>query len=436
MSELTSRPVVSFSIVAVLLALVIRVAWSVWTEPVPPTLSDADYYNATALSIARGLGFSVTFRGNDGWLLGGDPTSFWPPGYSAYLGLAYRAFGEDLWVARFSNILVGALTMVPVYVVGRRLFDDPSARCGVVIAAFLPSFVFWTPVLLSDTLFTFLFACSLALLLYAFDGKEATDRRRTSLCLIIGGLAIGVSTLVRGQGLVLLPLAAVWWMCIQVPFRQVVYATLGMSVVTVAVLVPWAIRNTVLFDSPIFLSTNFGYNLRIGHAPYATGRYIVPQDLWDAEPGLSFKDREVLFNDEGRDRAIDYAGGNLRREVTLSLDKVEWLWRPDSDVLYHVSSYGATPLPSGAWERLRIILDSSYLILIGLALLAFLQYQRYGRSLVFPALLVAGWTVAHVVFFGEPRYHLPVLTVCVSMAGVTLVWIGKRLWQSAGALIE
>ena len=36
-----------------LLAFAARLAWTLWTAPVPPHLSDPEYYNATALSLAR-----------------------------------------------------------------------------------------------------------------------------------------------------------------------------------------------------------------------------------------------------------------------------------------------------------------------------------------------------------------------------------------------
>jgi hypothetical protein len=208
-----------------------------------------------------------------------------------------------------------------------------------------------------------------------------------------------------------------------------VVSTAVVLVAVAAVLGPWAARNARVMDSPILLSANFGYNLRIGHAPYSTGRYILPQDLWTARPGISFHDREVLFNDLGTRRALDYAAGNPRREVALARHKVVALWRPDSDVLSWASSFGRTPLPDRAWEPLRLLIDVTYAAVLVLAAAAFLRYREYGRSLLFPLLVVAAWTFGHIVFFGEPRYHLPVLAVLAPLAGATLsrLWPGRAL---------
>lgn len=410
----------------VLLALIARVVWAVWTSPVPPWLSDAEYYNATALSLARGDGYAVVFDGARGWLPGGAATAFWPPGYSIYLAIGYRLFGEHLWVARGANIIAGAATVVPVYFIGRRLFGDASGRIGAALAAVLPSLVFWTPVLLSDTFFTLLFAGGLAFVLYALDqGRGRLDRRAWAL-IVLTGLFAGASALVRGQGLLLIPLAVIWWLLLKLPPRTVALAAGGLVAATSVVLLPWTLRNIRSFGSPIVLSTNFGYNLRVGHAPYSTGRYLVPQDLWDIDPGISFKQRELVFNDEGRRRAIAYARTHIRREIGLTLRKVEWLWRPDSDVLIHVSSYGETPLPARAWEPLRLTLDSSYLAVLALALVSAARVATLGRGALFAIIVLAAWTAVHIVFFGEPRYHLPMLAVILPMAGSSLAWLAGR----------
>ena len=404
----------------VVVALGVRVAWSAWTEPTPPLLSDPEYYHATALSLAHGDGYSVVFT-DHGFRSDGDATALWPPGYSAFLAPGFALFGDRLWAAWAMNALAGALTVVPVYVIGRRLFSPAAGVASAAIAALLPSFVFWTPVLMSETLFTFLFGCAIAAVLYSFVNGIARPH-----VVIAAGILIGLAALVRGQALILIPLAAVWWLLDGNQSKQALTAAGAAAIIALGVLAPWAIRNTVVMDSPIVLSANFGYNLRIGHAPYSTGRYILPQDLWDAEPGISLKEREVVFNDLGRRRALRYALDHPQRELALAGRKIVWLWRSDSDALHWATTFGATPLPSRAWEPLRLLLDVTYLIVLALAGATLLRIRERSRTLAFPLLLVAGWTLLHVIFFGEPRYHLPLLVVLVPMAASTAVWAASR----------
>lgn len=405
-------------------ALVIRFAWSSWTDPIPPPLSDSDYYNATALSLAHGEGYSVVFDAERGFLPGGEATAFWPPGYSAFLAVFYGLFGEGVDVAKAANVFVGALIVVPIYFIGLRFFGRGTATIGAAIAAALPSLIFWVPVLLSDTLFTLLFATTVALLLYAMR----PDRSFNPILVAISGVALAAAALVRGQALVLVPVAvASWALAGAKPTKCFLWGCGALAVATIAI-APWSIRNIRTMKSPILLSANMGYNLRIGHAPYSTGRYIVPQDLWDANPKIStFKEREPVFNDLGTDRAVKYALGHPGEELELTARKVMWLWRPDSDALTWVSSYGRTPLPEGAWEPLRRALDSSYVALLALVGCGLLRIRSLFPQLAFLIILIPVWTATHIVFFGEPRYHLPVLAVMVPVAAASLVW----LWQGA-----
>ena len=241
----------------------------------------------------------------------------------------YRIFGEGLGTARTANVFIGALTILPVYFIGRRLFGPTAGMVGAAIAAVLPSLVFWTPVLLSDTFFTFLFASTVAVLLYALH----SNRTLRLVPVVVAGLLVGAAALVRGQALVL-PLAAVlWWLLAGVRPRTALLSGLAMLAAAAVVLAPWSLRNARVMDSPMLLSANFGYNLRIGHADYSTGRYILPRDLWDAQPGITFQERESVFNDLGLRRAVSYAVHNPVREMSLSVRKVVWLWRPDSDAI-------------------------------------------------------------------------------------------------------
>jgi 4-amino-4-deoxy-L-arabinose transferase-like glycosyltransferase len=423
-----SRPIVLLTILGV--ALSVRLAWMIWTVPTPLWLSDEQFYNAAALSIARGHGYSVIFDAN-GWRPGGDATAFWPPAYSAFLAAVYTLFGEHLAVARVANVVAGACVIVPVYFIGVQLFDERAAIAGAAIAALSPSLIFWTPVLLSETLFTFLFACVVALLLDSVDNEGHLNGTRA----VLTGVLIGATALVRGEIFVLLLVAPLWWTLMGVAWIRSLRLTLVMASAALVCVAPWLARNVVVFDSPV-LATNLGYDLRVGNAPYATGRYVLPQDLWAADPPTTFTEHETVFNDLGRRRAVSYALSHPGRELELAVRKIEWLWRPDSDVLTHVSSNGLTPLPSGAVAPLRLLIDVAYVLLVGLAAAALVRIKTSGTRLVLPWLIVLVWSALHVAFFGEPRYHLPLLAVMSPMAGATVVWLSESLASGLAQRME
>ena len=256
-------------------------------------------------------------------------------------------------------------------------------------------------------------------------GARATyDRTR----IVLIGALIGATALVRGEILVLLLVAPVWWALMGIAWLRSIRLALVMASTALVCIAPWFARNAILFGSPT-LTTSVGYDLRVGHAPYATGRYVLPQDLWAAGPATTFTQNETVFNDLGRRRAVGYAVKHPAREIELAARKMEWLWRPDSDVLIHVSSNGLTPLPRKTVAPLRLLLDVTYVLLVGLAAATLVWVKTSVGRLLLPCLIVFVWSVVHVVFFGEPRYHLPLLAVISPMAGATVIW----LWDALSA---
>jgi 4-amino-4-deoxy-L-arabinose transferase-like glycosyltransferase len=172
--------------------------------------------------------------------------------------------------------MAGALTVVAVYFIAARMYGRGVGLGAASILALLPSHMYWSSVLFPNVFFTMLFAACFAVLLHISDLKWSAR----SVAVVVGfGAMIGVTAVVRGEALLLLGLAALLWLLQKHRAKQVAIAILGTATVAFTLVLPWGARNWVHFQAPILLSANFGYDLRIGHAPYTTGRYIVPQDL-------------------------------------------------------------------------------------------------------------------------------------------------------------
>jgi 4-amino-4-deoxy-L-arabinose transferase-like glycosyltransferase len=417
------RPVARTAVILcgfVVVAVIVRLAWTLWTAPTTPHLTDPQYYHAAAVSLARGDGYSIEFVGDDGFLPGTEATALWPPGYSTYLAPWHWAFGDALAVARLANVMAGSLVVIPVFFIGKRLFDERAGWVAAGIAAVLPSLVFWTPVLMPETLFTLVFGSAFALLLQS-AGSDGSVRMPVVAML---GVVLGLGTLLRGQMFVLLPVTAVWWLLLDVRIRRAAAAAGVIVLIFAAFLGAWTLRNAVMMDEPIVLATDSGYALRIGHADYSVGRYVVANDLWTDSRGTAFPERELFFNDEGTRRAIEYASSHPARELALAGRKVMWLWRPDTDALDWSMSFGETPLTDGAEMPLRWLLAGTYFVLLGSAAVGFATTRRSTSILI--VTLIAGWTAMHVVFFGEPRYHVPILAVLVPAAAAGMLRLAGR----------
>jgi 4-amino-4-deoxy-L-arabinose transferase-like glycosyltransferase len=405
-------------------ALGLRLAWLARTDTALPWLADPQYYHATAQNIAEGRGYTVAL-GPDGFTAGdaSEATAFWAPGYPFALAPFYKLFGADIRVAKLFNAIVGALTVVPIFYVARRLpvhrrFADaayaaaPDDRVGLLAAAMFavtPSLVFWTSTLFSETLCTFGVAMTLAVALWAGD-------RRGLPAYVLAGVALAATAFVRSQAILLVVPVAILVVRNFDP-RTLVRAGAAVVVGIAALVVPWAARNEVAMGRPYLINDNLGYNLRLAHAPYAKGTSVPPQDLWDEEPGITFKQREILFDDLGRERALAYARTHPGREVQLAAWRLDYLLRSDApDALRW--SLGADDTPSAARTALRVVGDAAYWVLVALAVLSIAVLPRTRAALALWS-AIGVWLALHLVFAGEPRYHVPLFPVAAMLAATS-----------------
>lgn len=404
-----------FAIVA--LGFALRLGWVLSVPTGLIEFVDMQWYFVTAKNLAEGHGMTTRIIQPYGHFPGpgGTQATLWPPGYSLTLGGVFKVFGASLTVGKVFNVAIGTLTIPLVYLLAHRLFGATVALVATLLFALYPANIFWSSVIYSDTLFTLPFVVATVLLVYA--GHRPTRWQAIGI-----GLALGYATIIRPPAVVVLGAAATYWL-LRADAKRSVAGPLALALAGVLVwVVPVAAWNTVRADKFTLLSDNFGYNLRIGHAPYSTGRYVFPDDLWVAL-GKDPKAGALPSDSLAIRRSIDYAVHHPIDELQLSAKKVFYLYTTDSDAVIFASTIGRTPIwgsvPTS--EHLMDLADVSVYVALVLALVAVpLTFSlRDERLLLW--LILAFWTAAHIVFFGEPRYHLPVLPIILTMSAVAIV---------------
>ena len=404
------------------LALALRLAWVAYTGTEIPPLSDPQYYHATAANLADGRGYTVAVD-DRGFVAGsqGEPTAFWAPGYPFTLAPLYAVFGPDARAAKALNAIAGALTVIPIFVLARRLAGHAAGLIAATLFAVAPPLIFWTPALFSEPLFTLGIATTLAVALWASD-------RRSVAAYFLAGLALIATAFVRSQGLLMIvPVAVLLWPRDAHP-RALARIALPLAAGIAVLVVPWAVRNQRAMGEPYLINDNLGYNLRLAHAPYATGTSIAPRDLWDERPGISFYERELFWDDVGASRAWTYARTHPGRELELAAKRVGWLLRSDAAPAMRWSeSLGRTPI-DGPRDALVLLGDVWWYTLLALAASSPIIARR-DRLYVALWSAIGVWLALHLVFAGEPRYHVPLTPVLCILAAAALVGVHHRVTE-------
>jgi 4-amino-4-deoxy-L-arabinose transferase-like glycosyltransferase len=412
------------AIVAVGTAL--RVAWAVKAQE-PQELRDPALYLLLSDQLANGEGYS--YPGSDGGV-----TAYYPPGYPLLLGGLTWLLGllpgdiATFDIAIWANVLLSVATIGLVFALGRRLV---GVRVGVVAAAVFalwPNLIIHTGVVLTETLFLFLFVL---MLLLALPTPELA-RHPGPWRLVAVGALFGAAGLVRPVSLVIAPLfLLLWW---PDGVRRAVRNVAVVGAATVAVIVPWTIRNAVTMDSPILLSANFGDNFCIGNNPEANGSYALPGYCFDGLDAGERPEFEVRRQSETLDLATRWVRENPGDALGLVPARARYTLRDDHDGLEAAGDFGAHPVVADETEdTLGGLSDIFFYVVVaaagvGLVVSAFRGVWRDRRWVVF-VLAAPVQLISPLVTFGEPRFKMPIYPALAVAAAVGVVGLWRRRAQ-------
>jgi 4-amino-4-deoxy-L-arabinose transferase-like glycosyltransferase len=235
------------------LALVVRLGY-VAATPGYRAIDDAQNYDLHARSIAAGHGFAR---------IGSGPsrlTAFRPPGYPYLLGGVYALSGVEraktstrLLAGRVANALVGTVIVALIGVLAAQLFDRRIALAAMALGAVYLPLILVGGALMSEPLFA---AVLLGALAAALHHRRSARRYRWALIAgVLGGLAI----LTRANAAIILaPLALAVWDARPRWSWQALAPPLVLVAIALGTVAPWTIRNAVVLDSFVPVSTQLG----------------------------------------------------------------------------------------------------------------------------------------------------------------------------------
>jgi 4-amino-4-deoxy-L-arabinose transferase-like glycosyltransferase len=292
-------------------AFILRTAWvlSIPTQPI----SDFKEFDHLAVSIVDGKGYIG---------LDGKPTAYRPPGYIFFLAGIYSLFGPNDFIARLVNILLGVLTCWLTYVLTIELFDKRTALIAALMIAAFPSLIAWTNILAVENLFIPIIVGSLISFLKAVKLQNV----RWSW-LILTGLLLGIGVLIRPAAF-LLPVIMVLSLILRIRFRvfspqgikvlgKYVIIGLVVSLVMLAIVLPWSIRNSIVFGHFILLSTEGGITFLSGHNELAlTHEYSLDGPIFEQLNALKLD--EIQYDQRAYQLAFQFIRQNPLFEVPFS----------------------------------------------------------------------------------------------------------------------
>ncbi len=221
---------------------------------------DAKAYDRIAWNLVQGNGFrenaETPFRYDWAMLRAG-------PGYEFLLAGVYFVFGhrfEPVWVLQ---ALLHALTALLVYAIARELFAQNGRQAGLLAAAAIaisPDLIEISAMLMTETLYVFCTALAVYLFLRQF-------RPGTGLLGALSvGTAVGVGILTRPTLVLFIPIMVFFYLS-----RKKYVAAVMLAVCSGLILLPWVLRNYLLFNQIITTTLIGSYNIWLGNTLFSDG---------------------------------------------------------------------------------------------------------------------------------------------------------------------
>ena len=123
-----------------------------------------------------------------------------PPLYMWLMSLSYQAFGVSNFVTRLWSPIFGALTLVVIYFLGKRLFNRIVGFTSAIVLATFTTFYLFARHAMTDVAFVFFILASI----YFFVLSEQT--KKVSRYIVLSGLFFGLALLTKQVEALLIPL--------------------------------------------------------------------------------------------------------------------------------------------------------------------------------------------------------------------------------------
>lgn len=374
-------------------------------------------HETIVINLLQGKGFMMT----DGELV---YRSREPPLFAVLCYLLHVVGGPGLWLFYLFQLALAGGIIGLTHAIADRWFSPRAAAAAAVLVAVEPGLVVYHSYKVDDlALGTFLILC------VVYATAELSRSRDTRWAAAIG-LVIGAGVLTRPDLLGLFGILLAWAWIGRGRLADILKPAGVIFLAASLVIVPWAVRNSLLHGRVVLLTTFSGEALWRGNNPNSTGTSVSVDGRGQLEAAPEeFRSRIAAANEVQRDavfraeavRFIAEAPGQFLRRVAT---KIYYFW-------WFTPSYGARH-----YEWAPSLLKDGYQLLYG-ATLAFMLAGLWAlarEGLTVPRVIVLAVPVCimlvHSWSYVEGRHRVLVMPLILIVAAYGMI---RFPWPRTGA---
>jgi tetratricopeptide (TPR) repeat protein len=392
-----------------LVALALRAfhLWQLRRSPFATVLlGDSRAYDSWAQRIASGE-----------WI--GQDVFYQAPLYPYFLGTVYAIAGHHLQIARVVQAIIGSASCVLLARAARLLFSNRTGVIAGLMLAFYGPAIFFDALIQKSVLDVFFVCASLCLI------AKIVVRLQPGLNLwLLLGLTIGALSLTRENAIVFTFVLAVWALG-RTPRGAAVFLA-AMAIV----ILPVALRNSILGGGLYVTTSQFGPNFYIGNNERADGSY---QSLRFGRGAPEYERQdatEIAERARGRkltagevssywfDRAADFITSNPGAWLKLAGRKIALIGNA-TEMLDTESQES-----HAEWsDVLRLTSPFAHFgVLVPLAVLGFIVTWPMRQRLAIVSWTLGTYALSVVAFYVFARYRFPLVPFLILFAAAAVSW--------------
>lgn len=367
---------------------------------------------SVAAAIAQGRGFSSPLR-----MVQTGPTAWFTPIYPYLLAGVFKVFGVYSYtsnlVIRCINNAFSAFTCWPIYAIGAKAFGRKNGTAAAWIWVCFPTSLFFSTVWVWDTALS---AFALSILVQATLELRGSERIRSWAGY---GALWAFGAMVNASVLAILPPLGLWalWPLRRklLPASKLVAAS---SLIFVAGVTPWAIRNYVVFHKFIPFRSNFGLELWLGNnpaVPDSWSPWLHPNDD-PSEAAKYARMTEIPYMEEKQQEAWQFMRTHPADTLNFTLHRFTNSW------------LGMDESPWEAWSRVPLqvklsILGNCIFPLLSLLGVLFAYREQHEAALPFALILLFFPLVFYITHASLlTRYRHPMDPIMLVLAVYALAY--------------
>jgi Tfp pilus assembly protein PilF/4-amino-4-deoxy-L-arabinose transferase-like glycosyltransferase len=349
------------------------------------------------------------------------------PAYPFFLGSIYSIFGHGYYLSRLIGIIIGALSCVFVYLVGKEIFSQKVAVLSALLACFYGMFLYFDAMLL--TTYLEVFFC-----LVGVFWTMKWVRNKINSHLIIAGLFWGLASVTRPNFLIFVPVFAMYVFLTfkRQSFRERLHPVLFLFIGIIPIVLIVMLMNILSGRDFVIIAWNGGINFFLGNNAHANGWSATSPEL-DATWWGGYRDAIIIAERAlGQQLLPSQVSGYwsaLGFEHIVSRP-LAWLALMSKKVYLLFNAFDISNNQSiEAFKEfsplLRIPLFNFGLILAFAIWGMICSLRTKGTKLIISFL--AFYSISIVLFFVTARYRVPLVAFLLIYASYAVFWFFQRI---------